>query len=94
MIQRKQITSSILASIGYDFVSKTLEIELKKNRKVRQYLNFPLDAWQEFEHTDFKDQYFLEHIKHHYDELCFALKPSKYVFILNGEWSMTPIEIL
>ncbi|MDO5981874.1 KTSC domain-containing protein [Flavivirga spongiicola] len=72
MIERKQIESSILTSIGYDFESKTLEIELKKNKQIRQYHNFPIAVWHEFENTNSKGRYFLKHIKDKYDELRFT----------------------
>lgn len=72
MIERKQIESSILTSIGYDFKSKILEIELKKNKQIRQYHNFPKIVWHEFESTDSKGRYFLKYIKDKYDELRFA----------------------
>ena len=74
MIKRKPIESSILKSIGYDSESKILEIELKKNKQIRQYHNFPKDIWEEFRTTDSKGLYFLKYIKDKYDELRFATK--------------------
>ncbi|GAA3618171.1 KTSC domain-containing protein [Flavivirga jejuensis] len=72
MIKRKKIESSILTSIGYDNESKTLEIEFKKNKQIRQYHNFPKDEWDEFVSTDSQGLYFLKYIKDKYDELRFA----------------------
>ncbi|MDO5968222.1 KTSC domain-containing protein [Flavivirga aquimarina] len=74
MIKRNRIESSILASIGYDSKTKILEVELKKNKQIRQYHNFPKDEWVEFKDTDSKGLYFLKYIKDKYDELRFAQK--------------------
>lgn len=72
MIERKQIESSVLISIGYDFEREILEIELKKNKQIRQYYNFPKVTWYAFESSDSKGRYFLKYIKDKYNELRFA----------------------
>ncbi|MDD7887886.1 KTSC domain-containing protein [Flavivirga sp. 57AJ16] len=72
MIRRKQIESSILNSMGYDPESEILEIELKKNKQIRQYHNLSKAIWQELKNSHSKGRYFLKHIKGKYDELRFA----------------------
>lgn len=72
MIKRKQIESSILTSVGYDFDREILEIELKKNSQIRQYYNFPKSVWHDFESSDSKGRYFLKYIKDKYNEIRFA----------------------
>lgn len=68
------IKSSIISTIAYDSEKEILEIKLKKNNQVRQYLSFPNNSWVEFKNADSIGKYFLKKIKNNYDELRLAQK--------------------
>jgi KTSC domain len=40
-MERQAVSSSNIASIGYEEASETLEVEFSKNGRVYQYLNVP-----------------------------------------------------
>lgn len=46
-MEREYVDSSMIASIGYDASTSTLEIEFKSNGEVWQYYDFPESAYYE-----------------------------------------------
>ena len=66
-MDRKNIESSMLRSIGYDADSSTLELEFN-NGAVWQYFDFPESLWYEFEAGESQGKYFLREIKNQYSE--------------------------
>ena len=66
-MQRKRITSKLLAGVGYDPVTQVLEIEFRQNkaghRPVYQYLDVPPEKWELFQKADSQGGYFLVFIK-------------------------------
>jgi len=63
IMDRKPVNSTMIASIGYDPDSGTLEIEFRKGGQIWQYFDFPAHAWSEFEYADSLGKYFLANIK-------------------------------
>jgi len=66
-MDRKDIESSMLRSIGYDPDSSTLLLEFN-NGAVWQYFDFPESLWYEFESAESKGKFFLREIKNQYPE--------------------------
>lgn len=66
-MDRKDIDSSMLRSIGYDPDSSTLELEFN-NGAVWQYFDFPESLWYEFESAESKGKFFFREIKNQYPE--------------------------
>jgi len=66
-MERKNIDSSMLQSIGYDANSSTLELEFK-NGGVWQYFDLPESLWYEFEAAESQGKFFLREIKNQYPE--------------------------
>lgn len=64
-MNRTPVTSSNIASIGYDPGSMTLEVEFK-NGAVYQYFDVPDAVYQEFMRADSKGQFLARNIKHNY----------------------------
>jgi hypothetical protein len=67
MMERKDIESTMISSIGYDIPSSTLEIEFKRG-VVWQYYDFPESTWYEFENTESQGKFFLAQIKGQFRE--------------------------
>lgn len=67
-MDRTSVNSSMIASIGYDSSTSTLEIEFKKGSAVWQYFDFPEPMWNEFENCESHGKYFLGNIKGHFRE--------------------------
>jgi len=67
-MQRRDVTSSNLRSIGYEPENSTLEIEFKSGA-VWQYYDFPESAWHEFDSVESHGKYFHSDIKGKYREL-------------------------
>ena len=61
-MERTDVVSSNLASVGYDPSSMTLEIEFKKSG-VYQYFNVPEDIYEELMNADSHGEYFDAYIK-------------------------------
>lgn len=61
-MQRQQVSSSDISSIGYDPNSNILEIEFL-NKRVYQYLNVPEDLFQEIMSASSHGKYFNNFIK-------------------------------
>lgn len=66
-MERKNIESSNLRSIGFDPDSSTLEVEFKSGA-VWQYYDFPESSWYEFEASDSLGKFFHREIKGQYSE--------------------------
>lgn len=61
-MKRKSVTSSNIASIGYDVDSQTLEIEFL-NGGVYQYFEVPQQVYAEIMNADSHGQYLAHNIK-------------------------------
>lgn len=66
-MQRKDVSSSMIRSIGHDAATSVLEIEFL-NGAVWQYFNFSESSWYEFESTASHGKYFHANIKGSYPE--------------------------
>ena len=66
---RQQVNSSALSSVGYDSISKVLELEFKANDGVWQYLKFSPTAYKKFINADSLGNFFVTRIKGKYAEL-------------------------
>jgi hypothetical protein len=64
-IERQKVTSSDIASIGYDDASGTLEIEFHAT-SVYRYFSVPKDIYEGLLATPSPGKYFLQHIKGRY----------------------------
>lgn len=65
-MQRTPVTSSDIASIGYDSQLKTLEIEFHSKHSVYQYFNVPEQAYNELMNARSHGKYFNQYIKNKY----------------------------
>jgi hypothetical protein len=61
-INRHEVESSNIASIGYDPETQTLEIEFKRGG-VYQYSDVPADVWEAFQAAESKGKFFHAEIK-------------------------------
>jgi hypothetical protein len=61
-MERIQVESSNISSIGFDEDSNTLEIEFH-NGAVYQYFDVPLNVYEGIRDADSKGKYFAQHIK-------------------------------
>lgn len=66
-MERTNIESSMLNSIGFDQDTSTLELEFK-NGVVWQYYDFPESLWYEFEAAESQGKFFHAEIKGQYSE--------------------------
>jgi len=66
-MDRKNIESSMIRSIGHDADSATLEIEFNSGA-VWQYFDFPESTWHEFEGAVSQGEFFHSDIKNQYSE--------------------------
>ena len=66
-MERQQIESSMIRSIGYDFENSILEIEFNSDA-VWQYSDFPESLWHEFEGAESQGKFFLREIRDQYPE--------------------------
>lgn len=64
-MERIQIDSTNIASIGFDEESSTLEVEFRSGT-VYQYFDVPLAVYEGFRDSASKGQYFAQHIKGYY----------------------------
>ena len=65
-MDRQPVESSNIASIRYDGVTKTLEVEFKKNGSIFQYGEVPQVVHQELINADSVGRYFHAHVKREY----------------------------
>ncbi|MBU2509744.1 KTSC domain-containing protein [bacterium] len=66
-MDRKNVDSSMIRSIGYDSGSSTLEVEFNSGA-VWQYFDFPESLWYEFESAASHGKFFHREIKNQYSE--------------------------
>ncbi len=66
-MERQNVTSSMIRSIGYDFDNQILEIEFNSGA-IWQYYDFPEYLWYEYESSDSKGKFFHREIKGQYSE--------------------------
>ncbi len=66
-MDRKNIESSMIHSIGYDSANSTLEIEFNSGA-IWQYFDFPESSWYEFDAADSQGKFFHREIKNQYPE--------------------------
>jgi hypothetical protein len=64
-MEREAVSSSNIASIGYDANSQTLEIEFL-NGGVYQYFDVPEQVYNDFMNASSHGQYLAQNIKGHY----------------------------
>jgi len=58
----------MIASIGYEASTATLEVEFRSGGAVWQYFDFPEYMWNQFEYADSHGKFFLSNIKNQYRE--------------------------
>lgn len=66
-MDRRNISSSMIRSIGYDTNASTLEIEFNTGA-VWQYYDFPESNWYEFDNAESQGKYFHASIKGQFSE--------------------------
>ena len=64
-IQRQPVSSSDIASIGYDGATETLEIEFKATG-IYRYFSVPKTVAEDLQRTPSPGKFFLQHIKGKY----------------------------
>lgn len=64
-MQRQSVTSSNIASIGYDESAQTLEIEFRDGG-IYQYYDVPKEVYEEFINAGSHGKYFHAHIRDEY----------------------------
>ncbi len=65
-MKRQSVDSSSIASIGYDKKSKILEIEFKHGG-IYQYMDVPVEIYEELMNADSHGKYFSANIRNDYD---------------------------
>ena len=65
-MERQSVTSSNIASIGYDAAKEILEIEFNHGG-VYQYFDVPENVYKELMNAESHGKYFAAHIKDNYD---------------------------
>ena len=65
-MERQQVESSNLTSIGYDEGNEILEVEFKHGG-IYQYFNVPLDVIEELMNADSHGKYFSANIRNDYE---------------------------
>jgi hypothetical protein len=63
-MERTAVTSSNIASIGYDPASQTVEVEFHEGG-VFQYYEVPQEVYDDFLAADSKGKFFNQYIKHY-----------------------------
>lgn len=64
-MQRIQVFSSAISSVGYDEQRSVLEVEFQSGA-VYDYLNVPLKVWEDLQAADSKGRFVSRHIRDHY----------------------------
>ena len=67
-MERQNVNSSMIKSIGYDSDNQILEIEFVSDGSVWQYYDFPEYLWYEFESSGSKGKFFHREVKGQYSE--------------------------
>ena len=68
-MERQQIQSSMIRSIGYDESNGTLEIEFARDGAVWQYLDVPSGLWAEFQLCESHGRFWHAQIKDRFREV-------------------------
>ena len=66
-MERRNVDSTMIRSIGHDSTASVLEIEFISG-PIWQYRDFPESAWHEFDSADSHWKYFHAYIKGNYSE--------------------------
>ena len=66
-MERKNIESTMIKSIGFDPENSILEIEFNSGA-IWQYFDFPESEWYEFENAESQGKYFNREILNQYTE--------------------------
>ena len=66
-MERKNIESTMIRSIGFDSENSILEIEFNSGA-IWQYFDFPESEWYEFENAESQGKYFNREILNQYAE--------------------------
>lgn len=61
-MKREQVSSSLVASVGYDPDEEVLEVELQ-NGRVYQYRDVPEDTYRGLVNADSIGRYFNQHVR-------------------------------
>jgi len=64
-MKREFVSSSNLRSVGYDFSTKTLEVEFN-NSSIYQYFGVPAEVYEGLLHAVSHGKFFHEHIRNVY----------------------------
>ncbi|MBR6478454.1 MAG: KTSC domain-containing protein [Lachnospiraceae bacterium] len=67
-MERVLFGEKVIASAGYDPLTKVLEVEFTRLRKVCLYLDVDEDDWYGLKYADYADNYFRKHIRCKYLE--------------------------
>ena len=67
-MEREYVESSMIASIGYESATSTLEIEFRKGGAIWQYMDFPENSYYEFKSSGSLGKFFLANIRGSYSE--------------------------
>lgn len=67
-MDRRDVTSTMIRSIGYDAENSVVEIEFNSG-VVWNYYDFPASAWYEFDGAESHGKYFHANIKGKYREI-------------------------
>ena len=67
-MEREHVTSTMIASIGYDSNTSILEIEFKNGGAIWQYSDYSESNYHDFRNSSSLGKYFLANIKGQYTE--------------------------
>jgi len=67
-MDRREVSSSMICSIGFDFENSVVEIEFKSGA-IWNYYDFPASEWHQFDSAESHGKYFLSNIKGKYREI-------------------------
>ncbi len=65
-MERQNVTSTAIRSVGYEPCTRTLEIEFQTGKRYC-YLHVPRFVYRELLAAPVKGKYFHDHIQYHYD---------------------------
>jgi hypothetical protein len=68
-MERREVKSTVIKSVGYDLDTSTLEVELAGKKQIRQYLQCPQYLFIEMIQSPSIGKYFLKHIKGQLQEI-------------------------
>jgi hypothetical protein len=65
-MERKEVTSTSIKSVGYDPATQTLEVEFKPKGRLYQYANVPEKEYSALLNAPSKGRYFNQYLKDFY----------------------------